>query len=134
MIFSCGLNNAKPLLSLSRNILISTNFGTDRLYYAREYHGDDRVERFKDLVPAGADVALVTSSNSWTYHFHLINSQIRLEPTNFSSFKENPALYDYLLCLDVDCNISEISVPSKVLWKSLDKSLKGKLIQINYSL
>jgi hypothetical protein len=135
LISSCILNTSKPLGGISikeflkPNIWIKTNFGQDRLYYAQKFYKDDRVETFKMLVSENSKVALVAADETWIYHFYLTNPNIRIEPIKFSNFKKNHASYDYLFCLDIDCNLSELDVPYKILWNNSNKSSKlGKLV------
>ncbi|MDJ0691877.1 MAG: hypothetical protein QNJ41_25665 [Xenococcaceae cyanobacterium MO_188.B32] len=151
LISVCTFNISKPLVSSSvkeffePNIWIKTNLGRDRLYYARKHHRDNRVEQFRDLVAPGSKVALVAGGNSWIYHFYLVSPQVEIVPTSLDEVKNNTQAYDYLLCLDVECNLSQIikTPPTgteilndsfsayKTLWESSNKSLQqGKLIQL----
>lgn len=135
LISSCILNSSKPFGGLSikaffkPNIWRETNFGQDRLYYGDQYYKDDRIEKFKTLVSKDSKVALVAEDDTWIYHFYLTNPDVTIEPVKFSKFQENRTLYDYLFCLDVDCDLSELNVPYKILWKNAnDAPILGKLV------
>jgi hypothetical protein len=137
LISSCVLNSSKPLGGLSikeffkPNIWIKTNFGNDRLYYGNKYYKDERIDRIRRLISENSKVALVAGDDSWIYHFYLTNPNSIIEPIKFSQFKEDSTLYDYLLCLDVNCNLSQIDVPYELLWNSSNESPKaGKLLKI----
>jgi hypothetical protein len=152
LISSCILNVAKPLGGLSvkeffkPNIWSKTDLGRDRLYYARKHYRDDRVEQFRDLVAPGSKVALVAGDNSWIYHFYLVNPDVEIVPTSLAKFNNNSQAYDYLLCVDVECNLGQIQDNSpcddgvclnsvtttyKTLWQSSTESSKpSKIIQL----
>ena len=165
LVSACVLNVSKPLSGLSikeffkPNIWSKTDLGRDRLYYARKNYGDNRVEQFRDLVVPNSKVALVAGEKSWIYHFYLVSPQVEIVPTSLAQVKNNLQVYDYLLCLDVECDLSQIGENSstddrvnrsasaeipddslsvvsdlsayKTLWESSNKSLKqGKLIQL----
>ena len=137
LISACVLNVAKPLGGLSiteffkPNIWSKTNFGRDRLYYGRKHYGDDRIEKFRDLVPSGSKVALLADDKSWIYHFYLVNPQVEIIPTSLSKLSNNWQNYNYLLCLDVDCNLTQLKLNYQTLWESSTKSSRpGTLIQL----
>ncbi len=137
LISACVLNVAKPLGGLSiteffkPNIWSKTNMGRDRLYYGRKHHGDDRLEKFRDLVPSGSKVALLAQDKSWIYHFYLVNPHVVIIPTSLSKLENNWQTYNYLLCLDVDCNLTQLKLNYQTLWESSTKSSRpGKLIQL----
>ncbi len=138
LISSCVLNSSKPLGGLSiteffkPNIWLKTNFGQERLYYAQKYYNDDRITTFKTLVPAQSKVALIGGKNSWIYHFYLTNPNIKFEPITLTNFKENYTAYDYLLCLDVQCDLSDLNASYEILWSNSNNSRKlGKLISFS---
>lgn len=135
LISSCLLNVSKPLGGLSiteffkPNIWVKTDFGQDRLYYAKKHYEDNRVTIVKTLVPDYAKVALIGRGNSWIYHFYLTNPNIKIDPIKLSNFKKNYTTYDYLLCLDSQCNLSDLNTPYEILWNSSKNSKKlGKLV------
>ena len=137
LISACVLNVSKPLGGLSvkeffkPNIWSQTDFGRDRLYYARKYYQDDRVEQFRDLVAPGSKVALVAGDKSWIYHFYLVNHNLKIVPTSLAKLEEQAQTYDYLLCLDVKCNLSQNKNTYKTLWQSsIESSRPAKLIQL----
>ena len=137
LISACVLNVTKPLGGLSvteffkPNIWIQTNLGRDRLYYGRKHHGDDRLEKFRDLVPSGSKVALLADDKSWIYHFYLVNPQVEIIPTSLSKLSNHWQTYDYLLCLDVNCNLTQLKLNYQTLWESSPKSYRsGKLIKL----
>jgi hypothetical protein len=137
LISASTLNVTKPLGGLSitqffqPNIWTKTAWGSDRLYYARRHHGDDRVEQFRNLVPPRAKVALLAGDKSWIYHFYLVNPQGTIVPTIWSTLQNQPSEYDYLLCLDVECNFQELPTFERVLWQSSDKAVRpSALIQL----
>ena len=120
LVSACILNVSKPLGGLSikeffkPNIWSKTDLGRDRLYHARKYYGDNRVEQFRDLVVPGSKVALVAGEKSWIYHFYLVSPQVEIVPTSLAQVKNNPQAYDYLLCLDLECNLSQIRENSPI--------------------
>ncbi|MCU0535398.1 MAG: hypothetical protein MUD14_16035 [Hydrococcus sp. Prado102] len=137
LISSCVLNTSKPLGGLSikeffkPNIWIKTNFGSDRLYYGNKFYKDDRIDKIRTLVSENSKVALVAGDNTWIYHFYLTNPNSIIEPIKFSQFKEDSISYDYLLCLDENCDPSQLTVPYELLWSSSNESQKaGKLLKI----
>ncbi len=134
---SCTLNAAKPFNGVSikeffkPSIWLSTNFGTNRLYYADKRYGDNTVKKVKELIAEGSKVALVASSGSWIYHFYLVNPQVKIEPISFNQFEKNALSYNYLLCLDTDCELSQSNFLYKNLLDDSDTSKKRvKLIKI----
>lgn len=137
LISASVLNVTKPLGGLSitqffqPNIWTKTAWGSDRLYYARKHFGDDRVEQFRTLVPPKSQVALLAGDKSWIYHFYLVNPQVSIVPTSLSILKKDYTTYDYLLCLDVECNAQHLSASSQMLWKSSNKALRqGAIIKL----
>ncbi|WP_157951093.1 glycosyltransferase family 39 protein [Cyanothece sp. BG0011] len=140
LISSCILNSSKPLGGLSiteffkPNIWVKTNFGQDRLYHVNNYYNDDRVTIFKTLVPDNSKVALIGGDNSWIYHFYLTNPKVKFEPITLSEFKDNYATYDYLFCLDVQCDLSDLNTFYEILWSSSNESRKlGKIISLSHN-
>lgn len=137
LIASCALNSVKPFSGISvkeffkPNIWLHTNFGRDRLYFARKYYKDNRVEEFNDRVPEGSNVALVAGDTSWIYHFYLGNPTLTIKPIQLESSSKNLAGYDYALCLDIDCEAESLQVPYKILWQSDEQSRKlAKILKI----
>ncbi|VEP15880.1 conserved membrane hypothetical protein [Hyella patelloides LEGE 07179] len=137
LISASVLNVSKPLGGLSiteffkPNIWSRTELGGDRLYYARKRYKDDRVEKFRDLVTPGSKVALLANEKTWIYHFYLVNPQVAIVPTSLTEFKNNSQVYDYLLCLNTECNLNDIGTTHKLLWKSSTESARqGKLIKL----
>lgn len=137
LISACILNVTKPLGGLSiteffkPNIWSRTHLGGDRLYYGRKHYGDNRIEQFRDLVPSGASVALLADKKSWIYHFYLVNPHVEIVPTSLSKLDTIGQTYDYLLCLDVDCNLTQLPIDYQTLWESSVKSNRsGILIQL----
>lgn len=138
LISACVLNVSKPLGGLSiteffkPNIWNKTNFGSDRLYYARKHHDDDRVEQFRDLVAPGSKVALIAGEKSWIYHFYLVSPGVEIIPTSLSQFLNNLKTYDYLLCLDTECDLSQLKKNSyTIVWQSATKlSKSGRLVKV----
>jgi hypothetical protein len=132
LVSSCLLNSTKNIRK--PNIWIESKLGIDRLYYARQHYRDDRVEQFKKIVPTGSLVALYAGDESWIYHFYLTNPGTKIEPINLSALKGGSTLlkYDYLLCLEVDCNLSDLNIPYQILWSSTNASrILGKIVKIN---
>ncbi|NJM89027.1 MAG: hypothetical protein HC847_19590 [Hydrococcus sp. RU_2_2] len=137
LISSCVFNSSKPFGGLSiksffnSNIWVKTNFGNDRLYYGNKHYKDKRISIIKRRISDNSKVALVAGSNTWIYHFYLTHPNSIIEPIEFSQFKEDSALYDYLLCLDANCNLSQLDVPYELLWNSSKESPEpGKLLRI----
>lgn len=138
LIAACVLNVSKPLGGLSiteffkPNIWNKTNFGSDRLYYARKHHGDYRVEQFRDLVPKDAKVALISAEKSWIYHFYLVSPGTEIVPTSLSKLRNNIQAYDYLFCLDAECDLTQLESNSyKIVWQSLiESSRPAKLVKL----
>ncbi|EAZ92864.1 hypothetical protein [Crocosphaera chwakensis] len=135
LISSCVLNSSKPLGGLSiteffkPNIWAKTNFGQERLYYANGYYNDDRITKFKTLVTNQSKVALIATDDSWIYHFYLTNPNVEIEPITLPEFKENYTAYDYLLCLDVQCDLTDLNASYEILWSNSNDSRKiGKLL------
>lgn len=136
LISSCALNSEKPFCGISikeffkPNIWLHTDLGRDRLYYARKYYRDNRVNEFKNRVPEGAKVALVARDNSWIYHFYLGRPEVKIKPISLGELSQNSILYDYILCLDINCEADSIQIPYKILWQSDESSRKvAKIIK-----
>jgi hypothetical protein len=137
LVSASVFNVSKPLGGLSitqflqPNIWTKTAWGSDRLYYAKKHHQDDRLEQFRHFVPPGAKVALLAGAKSWIYHFYLVNPQATIVPTIWSRLQNKSSEYDYLLCLDVECNPQELSNFERVLWQSSNKTVRpSALIQL----
>lgn len=120
-----------PYTIINNSIWAKTNFGTNRLYYAESHYGDDRVSQFMRLIPPDSKVALVTGGDSWVYHYLLFNPDIQFITMKLSSLNSQDLIFDYLLCLDVKCNVNTInSVNIKTLWQSQKSTKEGQLIQL----
>jgi hypothetical protein len=134
LISASVFNVTKPLGGLSitqffkPNIWTKTAWGSDRLYYARKHHQDDRVEQFRHFVPPRAKVALLAGEKSWIYHFYLVNSQAKIVPTIWSKLQNKSSGYDYLFCLDVECNPQKLSTFERVLWQSSNKAVRPSVL------
>ena len=81
-----------------------TDWGRDRLAPARLFFGDDRVEVFKNKVPAGAVVGLAGQDRTLYYPFLLARPDLTLKPMTLDEVESRPALMDsgldYLVLVD----------------------------------
>ncbi|MDJ0648656.1 MAG: hypothetical protein QNJ60_08110 [Xenococcaceae cyanobacterium MO_188.B19] len=140
LISACVLNVSKPLGGLSiteffkPNIWSKTSWGSDRLYYANKYHGDERIEEFRNLVPDGSKVALIAGRKSWIYHLYLVSPQVEIVPVSFAKFKSNPQVYDYLFLFDTETeyDLTHLETSKNItVWSSpSDSSRPSKLIRL----
>ncbi|GBF81739.1 hypothetical protein AsFPU1_3159 [Aphanothece sacrum FPU1] len=150
LFFSCAINSNKPLLLSPNKILTGsdlipfkwpytvvndsiwakTNLGSNRLYYAERHYGDQRVSLFTKLIPVDSKIALVTGENTWIYHYLLLNPDVKFTSVSLSSLKSSALEFDYILCLQLKCNLNNIPPNSSVLWYSTSSTQQGKLIQL----
>ncbi len=117
---------------LENSIWSETNLGKDRLFYAKNQYGDERVDQFTKLVPPGAKVGLIAGDDSWIYHYLLFNPKNKFTPLRLSSLNDQEPKFDYLLCLDIACDLNQTGLTkAKIVWSSQKSAKEGKLIEIN---
>ena len=139
LFYSAVYNTQKPLLTthwiwrlpadLAENsIWARTSWGRDRLYYARQYYQDDRLISFKQLVPAGATVAMVVKdpkmSGPWVYQYLLMNPGVKFIPTTPSQLEVEVRQIDYSLLLDSALRDS-FAGKGEVVWSPEKTSILG---------
>ena len=137
LISACVLNTSKPLGGLSiteffkPNIWSKTELGSDRLYYGNKHYRDNRLEKFRDLVPTGSRVALLANKKSWIYHFYLVKPQSQITPLSVNKLKSSIENYDYVLCLDVACDPAKFSGNYTQIWESPQSNARSaKIIKL----
>ncbi|MGK7945935.1 MAG: glycosyltransferase family 39 protein [Microcystaceae cyanobacterium] len=150
LLVACTINQMKPLLfepnqpSVASNFFPSrwahaiihdsvwakTDFGKNRLFYAEWHYRDNRISQFAQLVPEGSKIALVTNVDTWIYHFLLFNPSLKFIPIQQSELQSKNTDFDYLLCLETECDLTKIDARRTVLWASETPARYGKLVQL----
>ena len=141
LFLACTLNDRKPLLFsfkwpytvVYNSIWTKADLGENRLYYAERYYGDSRLSLLTKLFPTGSKVALVTGDNSWIYHYLLLNPDVEFTPVKPSSLESRAINFEYILCLDIECDLNKIDSEKTFLWTSRSSARKGQLIHIKPS-
>jgi hypothetical protein len=126
LAFGVIANNAKPLLPIYRypneSVWTGTAWGQDRLYYARNHFGDDRVAQFAATIPRNAQVGLIAGSTSWIYHYLLTRPDVTFVILNqFDPATQQSKLreLDYLLCVTLDCHpLAQSSPTATLIWQA----------------
>lgn len=152
LIYACVANDLKPLFQAPREPFVTsraldfrkwpewmrrksvwavTQWGRDRLYYARLHYGDDRVEQFGFRIPHGARVALLAGDDSWIYHFLLTRPDVRFMPMSLEKALDPSASAEYILCLDEGCNGAPDAPENGVLWGSARSKSTCRIIRLD---
>lgn len=132
LVYCCAINQAKVMVGVAhlkqsiktftlapglfeQGIWAQTNWGRDRLYYARRYYGNNRVNEFIQLVKPNARVAVMSTELGWLFHYMLYRPDVHFIPL-FEMDTSGKTLgtgslegFDYLLCINRTCE--ELSLP-----------------------
>ncbi|MFB2891511.1 hypothetical protein ACE1CI_01055 [Aerosakkonemataceae cyanobacterium BLCC-F50] len=150
LFFACSVNAAKPFITLDKSFTNSninainlpyvifknsiwgkTNLGTNRLYYAEAFFGDSRVQESMKLLPRGSRVALVADSTTWVYNYLLQNPQVEFIPVQQRELESKASNFEYILCLDVQCDFNQAKLNKAILWTAKPSAKKGQLIRVS---
>ncbi len=103
---------------IEQGIWTQTNWGRDRLYYARRYYGNNRVKEFIHAVKPNARVAVASQHLGWLFHYMLYRPDVSFTPVFSIDRVTGKALgmdsldgFDYLLCINRSCD--EFFIPEK---------------------
>lgn len=128
LIYGCVFNQQKPLLNPGAvltalhlktelpkmwpsGIFAATDWGQDRHYFARRYHGDakdaDRIQQFATSVPTGARVAVASRYLGWLFPYMIARPDVYFSPiqsTDSGSIDASKITGDYVLCINQHCD------------------------------
>lgn len=134
----------KAIQTISNTSIWSlTDWGRHRLYYARRYFYDQRIEKFIETVAKDARVGIVGGdADAWIYHYMLYRPDVVFIPIPAHWIKSGGSIeqeklegLDYLLCINTQCTNILGNPDSQLIWQSLPKRYirKGSLVLLTGS-
>lgn len=125
------LNWAKAVQE--KSIWAHGNLGQNRTIYF-DINGYPPTGILSKFIPKNSTLALITTHDTWIYHYLLYNPQIKIipfeikDPDLLTKINTNKSI-DYIFCLDIDCDFIDNINNHKILWNS-QEGKEGKIIQI----
>lgn len=136
-----SLSNFNPINILknltTENIWAKSNWGQNRLIYSYYYNQDKRVDFLFQVIPFGSRLAVITPDDTWIYHYILAMPDVSFTFFNLANIQQELFgeidNFDYILCLNAQCDLSQISSQIQVIAKTPENAQRPfELSKVNH--